>query len=124
MLLGHHLLHGQVVELSRPLLVTQKTKVCYKLCTDTDYPTKHKSDVHFQVDTKETVLNNNGFEQHMDLGDENLDSSSVTNNNETASSPQTPSCSTQYTIIAIIKQKIVFKDRPKPIVANVSKKVI
>lgn len=37
--------------------------------------------------------------------------------------PQGPASSTSYSVSALIKRKLIFKTRPKPIITNVPKKV-
>lgn len=78
LIIGHHILHGKVVDCERPFVAIEKKR---SLATDED---------------------------RMDTDDEDI--------------PR-PGATTEYVVKSIIRKKLVFKTRPKPIIANVPKKI-
>lgn len=82
--MGHHILHGKVVKLEKPLVVIARSSA---RCDD----------------------------EHMT---ESLEKSTV-KAEESSSAVENP----YYNVTAVIRNKIVFKTRPRPIISNVPKKL-
>jgi chromosome transmission fidelity protein 8 len=95
LIIGHHILYGKVEELTKPLVAMKKMTNVNRV-TD-------KNDEHIEVSgTSIPDSNQSIFPTPI----------SVDN-----------SCNTSYIVHAVIKRKLLFKSRPKPIIANVPKKV-
>jgi len=78
LIIGHHILHGKIVDCERPLVAIEK-----KSC-----PVPHQDQM--DVDEDDALRTNT---------------------------------STEYVVRSIIRKKFIFKTRPKPIIANVPKKL-
>merc|ERR1711974_250470 len=78
LIIGHHILHGKVVDCERPFVAIEKKS---SLATRED-----------QMDVDDDII------------------------------PR-PDERTEYVVRSIIRKKLVFKTRPKPIIANVPKKI-
>ncbi|XP_055532917.1 chromosome transmission fidelity protein 8 homolog isoform X2 [Wyeomyia smithii] len=110
LIIGHHILHGRLQKIDKPLLVMEK------------------SDIHKQCPTTKSSDDNDGGETMLDISQvSQLDSSIASSNrtvlDSTVAVEHKTVPKTEYLVRAVVKHKILFKARPKPIIANVSKSV-
>ena len=97
LIIGHHILYGKVSTLEKPLVIMEK---CQKgLNKDQN------------ISGEET----NAIDKPSEGNEMELDDQIESGESETTE--------TVYNVRAIIKKKLLFKSRPKPIIANVPKKI-
>ncbi|XP_053684119.1 chromosome transmission fidelity protein 8 homolog [Sabethes cyaneus] len=111
LIIGHHILHGRLQKIDKPLLVIEK------------------SDIHKKSSSANANGDNNGEDETMlDISqvsqlDSTIASSNRTVLDSTVAVEHKTIPKTEYLVRAVVKHKILFKARPKPIIANVAKTV-
>ncbi|XP_058829898.1 chromosome transmission fidelity protein 8 homolog [Topomyia yanbarensis] len=104
LIIGHHILHGRLQKIDKPLLVVEKS----------DLHTSTKA-----AEEDETMLDISQV-SHLDS---TIASSNRTVLDSTVAVEHKTIPKTEYLVRAVVKHKVLFKARPKPIIANVAKSV-
>ncbi|XP_055594796.1 chromosome transmission fidelity protein 8 homolog [Uranotaenia lowii] len=111
LIIGHHILHGRLQKVDKPLLVMEKTEICRTR-------TVNQRDDEEDADNA-TMLDVSQVSQL----DSTMASSNRTVLDSTLAVEHKTVPKTEYQVRAVVKYKVLFKSRPKPIIANVAKSV-
>lgn len=111
LIIGHHILQGRLQKVDKPLLVMEKCETRKRHITE---PSNEED-----YEENETMLDVSQV-SHLDS---TLASSNRTVLDSTLAVEHKTVPKTEYLVRAVVKHKILFKARPKPIIANVGKSV-
>lgn len=119
-IIGHHILYGKIVTLETPIAVLKRNRI-YSECSD---------DVkeHTKLQSEDKTINDDDLNTSSALSEEKTTNDSDLNKTldlcegKTAEGSDLNKISTtEYIVSAVVKKKILFRSRPKPIVASMSK---
>ncbi|XP_055624053.1 chromosome transmission fidelity protein 8 homolog [Toxorhynchites rutilus septentrionalis] len=105
LIIGHHILHGRMQKIDKPLLVIEKSDL-----------RKQQREGDDENDTMLDVSQVSHLDSTIASSNRTVLDSTVAVEHKTI--PQT-----EYLVRAVVKHKVLFKARPKPIIANVAKSV-
>ena len=105
MVLGHHTLHGKVMKLEKPYVMLKKNQ---KKLTNFVVNKKKKSRTDCEDGDAAAEEVNESFEELVMTDNDEEDKA-----NEEDEGPKTR---TEYVVQAVVRQKILFNKRPRPIV--------
>ncbi|XP_062698808.1 chromosome transmission fidelity protein 8 homolog isoform X1 [Aedes albopictus] len=115
LIIGHHILQGRLQKMDKPLLVMEKCETRKRRITE-PAPNSTEGD---DDPENETMLDVSQV-SHLDS---TIASSNRTVLDSTLAVEHKTVPKTEYQVRAVVKHKILFKARPKPIIANVGKSV-
>lgn len=111
LIIGHHILQGRCQKIDKPLLVMEKSATRGKQ--------RRANDGGDDGEENETMLDVSQV-SHLDSS---IASSNRTVLDSTVAVEHKTVPKTEYLVRAVVRHKILFKARPKPIIANVAKSV-
>lgn len=114
LIIGHHILQGRLQKMDKPLLVMEKCETRKRRITEPAANNEPEDDPE-----NETMLDVSQV-SHLDS---TIASSNRTVLDSTLAVEHKTVPKTEYQVRAVVKHKILFKARPKPIIANVGKSV-
>nr|XP_019529178.1 chromosome transmission fidelity protein 8 homolog [Aedes albopictus] len=115
LIIGHHILQGRLQKMDKPLLVMEKCETRKRRITE---PAPNNTEGDDEPEN-ETMLDVSQV-SHLDS---TIASSNRTVLDSTLAVEHKTVPKTEYQVRAVVKHKILFKARPKPIIANVGKSV-
>uniref|UniRef100_A0AAG5DNA6 Chromosome transmission fidelity protein 8 n=1 Tax=Anopheles atroparvus TaxID=41427 RepID=A0AAG5DNA6_ANOAO len=111
LIIGHHILHGRLQKIDKPLLVVEKR----------DLRADGHGDDETMLDISQ-VVTTQGDEQEIDSTAQSI-ASNRTVLDSTVAIEHKVVPKVEYLVRAVVRNKVLFKARPKPIIANVAKTV-
>ncbi|KAJ2924645.1 hypothetical protein H1R20_g12443, partial [Candolleomyces eurysporus] len=115
LLIGHHLLEGKIAPIPKPLAIMHRTKSTNPLSSPS-LSKKKKKKKHKSANSDLGAMDVDGDEKEEEEEEEEGTEEDMMEGQENTSASETEGQTSQWTIVGLVKKKIIFSKRPMPII--------